>query len=967
MAEGRALELLISYLKDRPMSHEPEKYSELLSSLQGHPLKSDILSSILSNIDNTTVFLSIAPAYFKPDGVEDTPSVVLRIIEKSKELCDETRSNYDMFCKILFKCLESKKIQIEIKSTVFKIFEEVEFRTHWIRSNALAMLHNEHTVNILTEILLYISAIRRSRCLDSSTGPEENDKSKNGAASYYEDEDEHTLPDVLEYLLKESEISKNTTLQKNYSSLILRVCESIREHGIEDTIRPLLESISSEIQCIRNSAIESAVVISKGLKKKIEEERKGEKELSTVLTAVLERTVDVSPFCRARAIQSLTEILSTNGLLEGIKEKVYTSVHERIMDKTQMVRRKAIVFFKRALENHPYALDGGTLAMHRLEKHKDANPSYYASAVTFYHAIHQSVEIIKQLLKAGSKGEITEIVQYVSLCYSYGMDNALEVFPDLFLLSWQRIALDGKNTADILSEELRRMADGSPKKLIELLLHFDADTLSYEGIIRELSLRGILGIEVLNTIFYKIDQNSGNVISYLRLFRRITATDRAVTESALDRIMNILKTSTEVPIVTEIVRILGNLDYRVGNTSEIITAVMHTLSAVDENNLELLQAVIDTSYLVSTDPDALAVEVLTVLTEKKQLIPLIFAVGHIAIKEAVHLERVEAAWNHQTKKNTTNKKRKESISTTAPEIRERRLSVGSKRNSMKNTTEEQEEMADRIFFAKEHEILFGEVSALKGCMDVVVSGVRSAHPLIRRVSLLSLGKIMSVSSECNSRYMNEVVEIMKTGSDDLKIIALVIISDSIMAFSSLVKDAGCNLFIPLRSDTAEVKKTALVLIRHLLRSGMVKVKDNYWTLSLLLLEEAEIKSTTQKLFEEAAERESGMKVVCEVIKSYLIDRYAQANNKVSYGTAADNDTADADNVINGADNTENTENKGNSYHTLAEVVKAVVKIAAVNDFSRKLMDWASSKNDPVVSEICTFITEEISRTATIPA
>ncbi|KAI5163222.1 hypothetical protein NEAUS04_1435 [Nematocida ausubeli] len=940
MTEGRELELLICHLKGVPISQDPDKYTQLLSSIHGHPLKKEIISSLFNNIDSATVFLSIIPAYFKTDAVEDSPSLVLSIIQKSRELCKETSTNFDLLCKILFKCLEVRKVHIEVKSAAFKLFEEVEFSKCSITSNALDMLLHEHTTSMLTEIILYISALRRT--LESSEEAMHADQESKKDA-----EDENILSDILECMLAESEESKNTVMQKNYSSLILKVCESVRQQGIADVIAPLLQGISSEIQCIRNSATEAAVLICKGLKAQIEKERKGEKELSTIITTVIERTMDVSPFCRGRAVQSLTEILCNNGLLEHLKEGVYTAIHERIMDKTQIVRRKAIVFFKRALENHPYVLDGGILNRQQLEKHRDSNPEYFASAVAFYQAMHTSVEVIKQLLKAGSKGEITEIVQYVSLCYSYGIDNALEVFPGLFLFSWQRLTLDGKNIADVLSEEIKRMANESPKKLIELLIHFDSNSLAYDGIIRDLTLRGIVGLEAINTLFYKID-NEKDMLLHLRLLRRITTTDRSITENALPRIQGILKKSTDMRIMCECIRILGNLDYRLGNTSETIRAVIACLATADEGNLEIVQAVIDTAYLISTNPDELATEMLDILLADGKRKPLIFAVGHIAIKQAVHLERIEAAWNSQAKTRQTsnsNKKRKESISNS--EIRERRLSVGSKRNSMKNTTEEQEEMADRIFFAKEHEIIFGETSALKGLLDTVVDGVTSEDEETKKVSLLSLGKIMSISSECSSRFMNGVVNILKTGSKDLQVIALVIITDSIMAFSSLVKDVGNSLFLPLRSDSEEVKMTALVLLRHLLRSGMVKVKDNYWVLSTLLLEESDIKATAQKLFEEASERESPMKILCEVIKSYLIEMQLPNEQENKEITVPQDPAAQ------------------HPHHMLVNVAKVLIKITAITDVSKKIQDWAASKNDALVNEVCTVLLEEITKSSNI--
>jgi len=979
---------MLRQVRDKRITEEPEKYRKILGGIHKHTMKIEILKKIFAQVDSESVFLSMASVYFatmETEGKESCGTSTLAYLRFVRSLCKETEDGYEQGCKVVFAYLEKSRYRyLEVKNEAYEMVEEARRKGVQIHGYALDLVQTEQPVSILSELLVFLGT--------------------------------EAVTEVAKYVLSEGEKTKSAQLQKNTGMLLVCIAEMIQRESAAEVAELYVQGMESEVQMIRNQAIEGAEHIAEKMKEEIEyrtgahTEVAGRmiQELTALTESVCRRTRDVSPFCRARAVQTLSEMLSSNSVLRVQKQRVLEDVVERLQDKTHIVRKKAVQCMKRAVETHPFSIDGGVLSAAVIAKCKKIDDEYHRDCVAFHDTVQSSIESVKEILDTGAKGEITEIVQYVSVCVSYGVEGAMDVFPRIFALSWSRVSADGKNTADTLVEEVKRMTEGDARKLIAFVLHFDTPALSYDGFVRDLTLRGILSIRAVNEITAKIDaewmciksskeeegrnntadrarrmsihaqanekhviqkssterhsthihadttessikeKSTAKLVQYMRLLRRISATDRSVVENNLDRVLEIQRSTECSEVVTEIVMLLGNLDYRVANTSHIISAITKTLKGAD--SMALVQSVIDTGYLISTDPDALAVEMLETLCTEKRLLPLLFAVGHIAIKHAVHLERLEAAWNtrgrhtkqeEQNKNSTVKKTKRESV--VPSEIRERRLSVGTRRNTVGATTEEQEELADKVFFAKEHEIVYGEDAALQPFVRYVEQHMYSADTEVQKIALVSVGKIMAISSEYNAKHMPYIVEMLKRGCDEMKIVCLMVICDSVMAFSSLVGSIAHMLFVPLsESAGTEVKITAVAMIRHLLKRGMIKIKEKYWVLAQLLGQETEekVRTAAQRLFEEAMEREAPLKILCEVIKTYAKESSKEEENRDKDRRESKQRRQDAEFV---------------------DILQSLCAISGSTDISKKVQEWAHAKNEVALTRVCALAVPEIAK------
>lgn len=97
---------------------------------------------------------------------------------------------------------------------------------------------------------------------------------------------------------------------------------------------------------------------------------------------------------------------------------------------------------------------------------------------------------------------------------------------------------------------------------------------------------------------------------------------------------------------------------------------------------------------------------------------LLFVVGHVAIKQIVHLEYIESQWKkQQSKKNETNEKPKPQKGAPLTPLRQKRLSVMPNHNNNADELEQvsgtaDDDFADLVFYVREHELLNGKTSLL---------------------------------------------------------------------------------------------------------------------------------------------------------------------------------------------------------------------------------------------------------------
>ncbi|KAI8092765.1 non-SMC mitotic condensation complex subunit 1-domain-containing protein [Halteromyces radiatus] len=197
-----------------------------------------------------------------------------------------------------------------------------------------------------------------------------------------------------------------------------------------------------------------------------------------------------------------------------------------------------------------------------------------------------------------------------------------------------------------------------------------------------------------------------------------------------------------------------------------------------------------------------------------ELSQLFFIVGHVALKQTVHLEVVEAVWK---RKKLTKEEGKEKSSEAMEDELEQ---VG-------GTAED--DIGDAIIRIREREILFSGKSLLArfGPLLIEVCARNKVYTdrTLQTMATLALGKFMCVSSDFCERHLQLLLTILEKSKDPtIRSNIVIALGDMAVCFNTLIDDNITFLYNRLADEDKMVKKNAVMVLTHLILNGMVKVK-----------------------------------------------------------------------------------------------------------------------------------------------
>ncbi|KAI7209981.1 hypothetical protein KC333_g8462 [Hortaea werneckii] len=212
---------------------------------------------------------------------------------------------------------------------------------------------------------------------------------------------------------------------------------------------------------------------------------------------------------------------------------------------------------------------------------------------------------------------------------------------------------------------------------------------------------------------------------------------------------------------------------------------------------------------------------------------LLFAVGHIALKQIVHLELCEQDF----KRRKAEKEKNASASSPA------KKTPGGKSDSSKDAEarkEEEDEMdliagtneddfTDAIAHVRERELLYGKQSLLSNFGPLVkeICSNNTSYPNaeLQAQAALCMAKLMCVSSEYCEANLSLLITILERSPSAITRGNLVIaLGDMAVCFNHLIDENTDFLYRRLSDPSLPVKRTCLMTLTFLILAGQVKVK-----------------------------------------------------------------------------------------------------------------------------------------------
>jgi condensin complex subunit 1 len=283
------------------------------------------------------------------------------------------------------------------------------------------------------------------------------------------------------------------------------------------------------------------------------------------------------------------------------------------------------------------------------------------------------------------------------------------------------------------------------------------------------------------------------------------------------------------------------------------------------------------------DPDAMEVDMdqeedtrLTKeISSSARLSQLLFIVGHVAIKQIVHLELCEMDFKRRKAEKEASKSSAKTPrkSTPAPEAPPTK---GRKKGSTKPEPEEDQDELDLIAgtteddftealaHIRERELLYGANSLLSNYAPLVTelcaNNTSYPDPVLQSQAALCMAKLMCVSSEfCESNLGLLITILERSGDPTVRSNLVIALGDMAVCFNHLIDENTDFLYRRLNDDDTSVKRTCLMTLTFLILAGQVKVKGQLGEMAKCTEDEDQsIRDMSRMFFTELATKDNAV-------------------------------------------------------------------------------------------------------------
>lgn len=211
--------------------------------------------------------------------------------------------------------------------------------------------------------------------------------------------------------------------------------------------------------------------------------------------------------------------------------------------------------------------------------------------------------------------------------------------------------------------------------------------------------------------------------------------------------------------------------------------------------------------------------------DKKQrgslaLSQLLFIVGHIAIKQIVHLELCELDFKRR-------KAEKEKAKTADASLKKSADGEQDDLDLIGGTTED--DFTERMSYIRERELLYGERSLLSNfgplVTEICSNNTAYQDEDLQAAATLCMAKLMCVSSEyCESNLPLLITILERSQNAVTRSNVVIALGDMAVCFNHLIDENTDFLYRRLNDNDASVKRTCLMTLTFLILAGQVKVK-----------------------------------------------------------------------------------------------------------------------------------------------
>ncbi|GKT50463.1 condensin complex subunit 1 [Colletotrichum spaethianum] len=274
-------------------------------------------------------------------------------------------------------------------------------------------------------------------------------------------------------------------------------------------------------------------------------------------------------------------------------------------------------------------------------------------------------------------------------------------------------------------------------------------------------------------------------------------------------------------------------------TKQVFAAPQSRASSQPSSQPSSRPASRDESQSVQTDEDGNETIVPPASQPKKRdaaigLSQLLFIVGHVAIKQIVHLELCEQDFKRRKQEQEKEKTADKSTAQAGKKDEPDDLDL------IGGTTED--DFTEAMAHIRERELLFGPESLLAQfgplVSEICANNTTYADKGLQAAATLCLAKLMCVSSEYCEANLPLLITIMERSTDaTVRSNAVIALGDMAVCFNHLIDENTDFLYRRLADKDQSVKRTCLMTLTFLILAGQVKVKGQLGEMAKCLEDE----------------------------------------------------------------------------------------------------------------------------------
>ncbi|XP_077268187.1 CAP-D2 condensin subunit isoform X3 [Temnothorax americanus] len=577
--------------------------------------------------------------------------------------------------------------------------------------------------------------------------------------------------------------------------------------------------------------------------------------------------------------------------------------------------------------------------------------NYLKNCLKFATELEKAIPMAEKLLFSTWAGDAVESCTFLGVAFQFGVTGAADSMREALFQVFHRDQSVRNNVAVVYKEiyldtnndkrSTRQIAVARANRLIELLKELKpGQSQALTLLIVTWYENKELNSELLQVLWEKFsmkypDTSPIDSRTALMIITMIAQAKSNIASDNLDVLMKIgfgPRAKDDLLLARDACRMLlkikqsnkdvENSPVRYPNDHDLFKEIMRLLidffTSTEENAyISFATDALNAIYHLANQPDKLINELLLDITEKGQLMnkdtdqasdvsstvlsKLLYIVGHVAIKQLVHLDvsiykelkRRNMLREMQGKK----KKRLPRSALPTPDGKARSSNTSTSSNMRRENSTYAEDNgeealegamddaeAEFVSGALEHEIVTGNgllVKFVPLVLDVCQYPDKYNNEDVQAAGSLALSKMMTVSCEFCEQFLQLLITILERSPyPGIRSNMLIGLSDLATRFPNQVEPWSKHIYGRLRDRDVNVRRTCVRMLSSLIMREMIRVKGQVSELALCVIDEDEqIRRHTKEFFVQLAQKGNALYNIVPDILSRLADPQLNLDEK----------------------------------------------------------------------------------------